>query len=604
VKASVAPARSEHGGLSLDRILLPALAMFSTAMVVLNAPLASIVRELKLPDTDDAMRLVQVLDLLHGQDWFDKVQHRLGPPPGIAMHWSRIVDAPLALGILGLRPLVSERLAAGLVAAIWPALLLSAYLATLWLAASRWYGARVAWLAVLAATQMTTIGLFAPGRIDHHNLQILTMLWVTISLCDRAEGARGALMRGLAAGCLAAMSLAIGLETLPFVGLAGVAAMAAWVLGRDWAGPRLAGFGLALALTAPFLLAAETKPAEWLAAYCDALSLPWLTLACPGGIAALALSGLRLRSVRGRLAAAAAAGAIAIAPFLVFFRGCALSPLGDLPEIVRREWLGKVAEALPLPSALAYSPEMVAGGMLPLAIGAGYLLAQVRTAGRPGDRDRALFLAAFLAVGLVVSTLQLRGIYIASVALPIVAGLVLDRAVSRIGIGERPGRLVAALALGLLMLGKVTALPVLAFQHIAGRTPSIAISRHLSNCAEESSLARIAGAAPMTILAPIDLGTTILLYTPHSVVAAPYHRAASGIEAALRGFSGTEADLSREAQRTGAGILALCRRWVAGEPDSFAHALATGARASWLEPLITGDGDLVAWRVIPLRPAS
>jgi hypothetical protein len=154
------------------------------------------------------------------------------------------------------------------------------------------------------------------------------------------------------------------------------------------------------------------------------------------------------------------------------------------------------------------------------------------------------------------------------------------------------------------MLGKVAALPVLAFQHIVGRTPSVAISRQLSDCAEESSLTRIAGAAPTTILAPTDLGTGILLYTPHSVVAAPYHRAASGIESALTGLSGTEADLSREVQRTGAGMVAICRTWVAGQPDSFAHALAAGARASWLEPLIAGDGDLVAWRVIPLRPAS
>ena len=48
------------------------------------------------PDTDDAMRLVQVRDLLAGQGWFDMVQHRLMPPEGASMHWSRLVDAPLA----------------------------------------------------------------------------------------------------------------------------------------------------------------------------------------------------------------------------------------------------------------------------------------------------------------------------------------------------------------------------------------------------------------------------------------------------------------------------------------------------------------------------
>ena len=47
--------------------------------------------------TDDAMRLVEVRDLLAGQGWFDLTQYRLSPPGGVAMHWSRLVDVPLAV---------------------------------------------------------------------------------------------------------------------------------------------------------------------------------------------------------------------------------------------------------------------------------------------------------------------------------------------------------------------------------------------------------------------------------------------------------------------------------------------------------------------------
>src|SRR5438874_10481345 len=68
-------------------------------------------------DTDSAMRLVQVRDLLHGQNWFDIVQHRMNAPYGLAMHWSRLVDAPLALLML-----VSERFAL----TVWPLLLFGA----------------------------------------------------------------------------------------------------------------------------------------------------------------------------------------------------------------------------------------------------------------------------------------------------------------------------------------------------------------------------------------------------------------------------------------------------------------------------------------------
>ena len=49
-------------------------------------------------DTDSAMRLASVRDLLHGQAWFDTSQHRLNTPYGLSMHWSRLVDAPLAGG--------------------------------------------------------------------------------------------------------------------------------------------------------------------------------------------------------------------------------------------------------------------------------------------------------------------------------------------------------------------------------------------------------------------------------------------------------------------------------------------------------------------------
>ena len=49
--------------------------------------------------TDDAMRLVEVRDLINGQGWFDLRQYRLNPP-GVLMHWSRVIDFPLTMSIL------------------------------------------------------------------------------------------------------------------------------------------------------------------------------------------------------------------------------------------------------------------------------------------------------------------------------------------------------------------------------------------------------------------------------------------------------------------------------------------------------------------------
>ena len=59
-----------------------------------------------LSDTDDNMRMMQVRALLHGQGWFDLRQYRLDPPFGANIHWSRLVDLPIAGLILLLRPLI------------------------------------------------------------------------------------------------------------------------------------------------------------------------------------------------------------------------------------------------------------------------------------------------------------------------------------------------------------------------------------------------------------------------------------------------------------------------------------------------------------------
>src|SRR5215208_2482113 len=64
----------------------------------------SAIRFFSLGDTDDNMRMSQVRALLHGQGWFDLRQHRLDPPLGANIHWSRLVDLPIAGLILTLRP--------------------------------------------------------------------------------------------------------------------------------------------------------------------------------------------------------------------------------------------------------------------------------------------------------------------------------------------------------------------------------------------------------------------------------------------------------------------------------------------------------------------
>ena len=72
-------------------------------------------------DPDSFLRLVQVRDLLAGQGWFDLVQHRMDPPGGALIHWSRLIDAPIA-GLILLGNLFGDGERFALTA--WPLLLL------------------------------------------------------------------------------------------------------------------------------------------------------------------------------------------------------------------------------------------------------------------------------------------------------------------------------------------------------------------------------------------------------------------------------------------------------------------------------------------------
>jgi hypothetical protein len=137
VSARTYPEGSHHGVRAGWRDALSASIPQGSPKVMALALCAAVALALGLPairngvfdamSTDDAMRLVEVRDLVAGQGWFDLVQHRLDPP-GLAMHWSRVIDAPLAALILLLRPLLGSHGAEAVTLVLWPTMLLGAAL--------------------------------------------------------------------------------------------------------------------------------------------------------------------------------------------------------------------------------------------------------------------------------------------------------------------------------------------------------------------------------------------------------------------------------------------------------------------------------------------
>src|SRR5579859_6039496 len=116
--------QKEQGGAYL-KILTSLLFLAASVKLALPAINGGVFDALS---TDDAMRLVEVRDLIGGQGWFDLFQYRLDPP-GTSMHWSRLIDAPLAALILLLKPWLGMRGAEAATLYFWPALLFAVALA-------------------------------------------------------------------------------------------------------------------------------------------------------------------------------------------------------------------------------------------------------------------------------------------------------------------------------------------------------------------------------------------------------------------------------------------------------------------------------------------
>ena len=110
---------------------------------------------------------------------------------------------------------------------------------------------------------------------------------------------------------------------------------------------------------------------------------------------------------------------------------------------------------------------------------------------------------------------------------------------------------------------------------------------------------------PATVLAVSNLGAPILRYTPHRVLAGPYHRNVEGDVAALDALTGTDQEAGEIVRRYGVTLVASClgnpETTELGHraPDGLAARLAKGKVPAWLAPVpSTMDKPLKLFRVV------
>ena len=564
-----------------------------------------------LVDPDALVRLAQIRDFLGGQGWFDLTQQRLDVPNGVAMHWSRIVDLPVGGLILAASFLVERESAEKIALIIWPVLLALGYVGGVVANAVGLAGRKAAFPAVILALLCVHVRhAYAPGNIDHHNLQLVLTLWLAAALMRLDRGLRS----GALAALCAALMMSIGMETIGQVALAGIVVALAQTLDpqrfRLGAGAFSWSFA-AFSLIAYGLFAVRTGPGVLV---CDSLSPPYLAAALVGGGGLGLVNAASWRwafSLPARLAGIAVVGAAALVAAGVLAPECLAGPYAELDSRLVSRWLVDVDEARPLLSLLALNPALAinaAGTVM-----SGVLIALLVLTGTPRrDIFAPAVLFAFLAISVAVTLVQIRGtVFAATLSLPYAAWLIArarDHAASRPGIAAQALLIAAWLAPQSLVyegIGRLlTRLGVVAAPTRAlgdDEVKAAAALPAINACFERALYAPLAALPRGRVMATINLGSALLAYTPHGVVGAPYHRQVGGILDSLDTFAGTVQAARAILQRRGITYIVTCRNdslFVAAQnPDSFAEALAENKLPEWVN-LYQTSGPLTIYRLL------
>jgi hypothetical protein len=571
------------------------------ASAVLIAVAARDLSPLLFSDPDDAMRLNQVRDWLAGQSWFDVDQHRLWGG-AFHMHWSRLVDVPLAVTIALLRPVLGDAVATGAAIVVVPLLTLLGVMAAAALLTRRLAGEAAARTMVLLAPLSVPIVFQArPTRIDHHGWQILLLLTAVAALLARS---RPSWRSGTIAGSALATLLTISFEGLPISAVViAVALLAAALPDRDAIAARArhdeARALLASLLAGLILLHGATRGPLMLAPACDAVAPAWLAAIAIGvGGAVTALSFGRPAT---RLAGLVLSGAAAVALLVTLAPHCLRGPFGMLDPLVRDLWYRNVSEGMPIwEQDRAWAAMMVAGPVVGLV---GCVAAWRTATGERRRRWAVLTLLVAAALGLSLLVMRTAGTANA-LALPGLAVVVTAARARAHRVRMLPLRLLAIVAALLLASPGLVVLVALS---TAEAPPASGGPRHTATgCSRNRELKVLARLPAATMFASLDTSPAILAWTPHRAIAAPYHRNNAALHHVIAGFTAPPARAEALIRAARADYVVVCPgdgemdiyRKVA--PDGLWGRLSRGERFDWLQPVPTGNAALL-WRVMPLR---
>ncbi len=548
-------------------------------------------------DPDDQLRMVQLRDFLGGQSWFDTTQYRMNSPEGAPMHWSRLIELPLALLVLVLKLLFGQPIAEMIAGAAIPLLLLGAVAYILGTIATRLSNAEAGIVAVLLTLISPALLLqLRPMRIDHHGWQIFfavlalsTMFWP-----DKRRG-------GLALGISLALWLHISLEGAPLTAAFFVLLGWRWIIQKAH-GRRLAWTIASFTVSSIILFLGTQR--DLLVTHCDTISPPHIVAVVLAAAIMLPAIASAPDHRRLRLAAALAAGAAAVGAILLIAPVCAGGAFGGLDPLVREYWYVHINEGLPVWHQ-SWRNALVLMALSVCGIAA---LLSVQSKAAHGTIKDIRVAGFFLVYAVLLSLLVFRTVAVAAAfAIPLIA-IWINQLFQQYRKSREPvGRVgLVALMLFLLVPGPVVAQLYSAGERAFGAKPESDVAAAKTDaklCEAVPSVSALSALPKARIVASFDMGPTILLTTPHQVLASSHHRNEAAMHDHIEIFRSAPDKARNIISRRGITHIVACpseaemRFYVRKDPGGLWDGLSKGKVPAWLEPLPDiGDGIKV-WRV-------
>ncbi len=558
----------------------------------------------ELAGNDDYMRMVQIRDWLGGQSWYDMHQYRLYPENPLLSHWSRIPDLLIGLPIKALTPILGAQTAELVISIAYPAVLLLIALYLITEIIKYFTKNKVGFLlgVFYFIIAFSVLSQFQPGRIDHHNLQIVLGLGVFYYILASLQNPK----RIIIAGILGGIGLAIGIEGAPILAAAIVSVVLIWVFDESNSTKKLRSFGLALAVTSLAILLLEKPPKQWFVPACDALSVVYIQMTAGIAIVLWVLSraGYKIKSKPARFSLAAILGMLILVFIVMLYPECLRGPYSGLDERITDIWLSNVAEAGSFISFVKSEP-LTAVNAVFLPLLALFIYVWIAVKNKQGWEFPARSLLIFILFCTLAGLIQIRVLFFANVfSIPLIIMLL-----AKIWeyFDQYKNRLLRTFA-KITALIILSPLPVLFVLSLEKSTNNDNQAQHAKKsaikCNSASVLKSLNNLPKGTILTQIDLGAPVLKLTHHSVTAAPYHRNIDGIISALDAFIENEKTSYKTVKKAKANYVLACVKGPEtnlmlkyGKNGLLAQFIA-GETPDWLEKIPTKyDKQILLYKV-------